>query len=190
MSPTTGPIGIRRSVFNQNNLILDQHGPIQTAFDTPGLLTSLYFKPYAEMWTALAHGDRSTAMPEAVWGTTSERRRSSYNGCGMEMLGDMASVRMANIRCVPHAATSYESQYTAANNFQEMFARHRCSQGLPASTIAHGLVVGIGSVETNATTINTTTRNRIVKLNENESIRFLKPVFFGQPETTVDAPEP
>lgn len=43
----------RKAADNQNHLSFDRHGPIQAAFETPGLLTSLYYKPYAEIWMAL-----------------------------------------------------------------------------------------------------------------------------------------
>ncbi|KAJ8120839.1 hypothetical protein ONZ43_g2556 [Nemania bipapillata] len=87
-------------------------------------------------------------------------------------------------------ALATQSQYTAANNFQEVFARYRRSQGLPASTIALGLVVGIGSAGTNPTTINTMTRNKIVKHSEHEFIQLLETAFFGQPKATMSAAEP
>ncbi|KEY70889.1 hypothetical protein S7711_00732 [Stachybotrys chartarum IBT 7711] len=34
-------------------MALDSQGPIRAAFGTPGILTSLYFRPYTELWTAL-----------------------------------------------------------------------------------------------------------------------------------------
>ncbi|KAI8623623.1 polyketide synthase [Xylariaceae sp. FL1651] len=76
-------------------------------------------------------------------------------------------------------ALATQSQYTAANNFQELFARYRRSQGYTASTISYGLVTGIGSVGTNTATINTMARNKIVCHSEYEFLKLLEPVFFS-----------
>lgn len=36
---------------------LDSRGPVRAAFQTPGILTSLYFKPYTELWRPLQEED-------------------------------------------------------------------------------------------------------------------------------------
>jgi len=38
-------------------LPVDSQGPIRAAFQTPGILTSLYFKPYTELWQPLLTGE-------------------------------------------------------------------------------------------------------------------------------------
>ncbi|KAI3322817.1 KR domain-containing protein, partial [Xylariaceae sp. AK1471] len=76
-------------------------------------------------------------------------------------------------------ALATQGQYTAANNFQELFARYRRRQGLQASTISFGLVLGVGYVGTNTTTINTMVRNKIVCQSEHDFLKLLEPAFFG-----------
>lgn len=76
-------------------------------------------------------------------------------------------------------ALATQSAYTAANNFQEVFARYRRSQGLPASTASFGLITDVGHLSTNITTINMMTRNKVLGITEYQFLRLLEPAFLN-----------
>ncbi|CAI7630711.1 unnamed protein product [Penicillium discolor] len=76
-------------------------------------------------------------------------------------------------------ALATQSAYTAANNFQEVFARYRRSQGLPASTASFGLITDVGHLSTNITTINMMARNKVLGITEYRFLRLLEPAFLN-----------
>ena len=63
-------------------------------------------------------------------------------------------------------ALATQAAYTAANNFQDAFARHRQSLGLPASTVPFSLVRNVGNVGSSASTIDTFKRNKTQPLSK------------------------
>lgn len=85
-------------------------------------------------------------------------------------------------------ALATQSAYTAANNFQELFARHRRARGLPASTAAFGLITDVGALGRNATTVNMMARNKVLGVTEAQFLRYLEPAFL-EPGKTDTAPE-
>jgi NAD(P)-dependent dehydrogenase (short-subunit alcohol dehydrogenase family) len=75
-------------------------------------------------------------------------------------------------------ALATQSAYTAANAFQEAFARYRRQLGLVASTASFGLVTGVGLVGTDSTTVDLFKRNRTQTLTERRFLELLEPAFF------------
>lgn len=76
-------------------------------------------------------------------------------------------------------ALATQSAYTAANNFQELFARYRRSQGLPASTASFGLITDVGHLSTNATTLSLMARNKALGVTEAQFLSLLEPAFLN-----------
>ncbi|KAL3485020.1 hypothetical protein BJX62DRAFT_243351 [Aspergillus germanicus] len=76
-------------------------------------------------------------------------------------------------------AHATQSAYTAANTFQEHFARFRRAQGLPASTVSFGHIVDLGHLSKNTTTINLMARNKVLSITEYEVLKFLEPAFLN-----------
>jgi len=76
-------------------------------------------------------------------------------------------------------ALATQSAYTAANNFQEAFARYRRSRGLPASTASFGLISDVGALGSNVTTVNMMTRNKVLAVTEHQFLSLLEPAFLA-----------
>lgn len=74
-------------------------------------------------------------------------------------------------------ALATQSAYTAANNFQEAFARYRRSRGLPASTASFGLISDVGVLGSNVTTVNMMVRNKVLAVTEHQFLGLLEPAF-------------
>ena len=77
-------------------------------------------------------------------------------------------------------ALATQGAYTAANNFQDYFARWRLRQGLPASTVSFGLINDMGHLSTNNTTLSLMARNGVQQISEHEMIKLLEPAFLDQ----------
>ena len=77
-------------------------------------------------------------------------------------------------------ALATQGAYTAANNFQDYFARWRLRQGLPASTVSFGLINDMGHLSTNNTTLALMARNGVQQISEHEMIKLLEPAFLDQ----------
>ncbi|KAF2963728.1 hypothetical protein GQX73_g9837 [Xylaria multiplex] len=84
-------------------------------------------------------------------------------------------VMITSIESVVALAT--QGAYTAANNFQEAFARYRLRQGLPASTVSFGLISGVGVLGHNATIRQSMDRNRVLNISEFNFLRSLEIAF-------------
>ncbi|KAF7538397.1 hypothetical protein G7054_g2978 [Neopestalotiopsis clavispora] len=80
-------------------------------------------------------------------------------------------------------ALATQSAYTAANNFQEVFARYRRSLGLPASTVSYGLIHDVGALSRSSTTLNMMERNKTLSVSEYEFLRSLELAFAGSRTT-------
>ncbi|KAM3427266.1 hypothetical protein NHJ13734_009044 [Beauveria thailandica] len=74
-------------------------------------------------------------------------------------------------------ALATQSAYTAANNFQDAFARQRRRQGLPASTASFGLITDAGHLSREATAVNMMSRNKAEGVTEHEFLRLIEPAF-------------
>ena len=74
-------------------------------------------------------------------------------------------------------ALATQSAYTAANNFQEAFARYRRNCGLPASTASFGLITDVGALGSNATTVSLMARNKVLAVTEHQFLSLLEPAF-------------
>jgi len=82
-------------------------------------------------------------------------------------------------------ALATQSAYTAANVFQDAFARYRRRLGLPASTVSFGFVSDVGSLATDPTTVDMFARNRTQTITERQFIAMLEPAFVKQdPESS------
>ncbi|CEJ86573.1 hypothetical protein VHEMI04144 [[Torrubiella] hemipterigena] len=73
-----------------------------------------------------------------------------------------------------------QSAYTAANNFQDQFARYRRRLGLPATAAQFGLVNDIGRLSTDNTTLDLMARNKVLTIPESYFLRLLEPAFIEQ----------
>ena len=87
-------------------------------------------------------------------------------------------------------ALATQAAYTAANNFQDAFARHRQSLGLPASTVSFSLVRNVGNVGSSASTIDTFKRNKTQTLSKKQFLALLEPAFLPEkrPSNVVGDP--
>ncbi|KAJ5152586.1 uncharacterized protein N7482_009064 [Penicillium canariense] len=72
-----------------------------------------------------------------------------------------------------------QGAYTAANNFQDQFARYRRRQGLPATAAQFGLVNDVGHLSTDPLTLDLMTRNKVLTVSERYFLRLLEPAFLG-----------
>lgn len=76
-------------------------------------------------------------------------------------------------------AFATQGAYTAANNFQDVFARHRRQKGLPASTVSFSLIHDITNVGTDAITVDLFERNKTLTLGESQMLTLLEPAFLN-----------
>ncbi|KAI1426421.1 hypothetical protein F5Y12DRAFT_713150 [Xylaria sp. FL1777] len=76
-------------------------------------------------------------------------------------------------------ALATQSAYTAANVFQDAFARYRRRLGLPATSVSFGFVKGIGEVGQDSITVDMFGRNRTLTLSECEFLARLEPAFLN-----------
>ncbi|KAI1805191.1 hypothetical protein F4811DRAFT_517009 [Daldinia bambusicola] len=74
-------------------------------------------------------------------------------------------------------ALATQSAYTAANAFQDAFARYRRRLGLPATSISLGFVKGIGELGQDPITVDMFARNKVLTLSEAEFLACLEPAF-------------
>ncbi|KAK7748156.1 Type I Iterative PKS [Cytospora paraplurivora] len=74
-------------------------------------------------------------------------------------------------------ALATQASYTAANNFQDGFARYRRAAGLPASTVAFSLIRDVGATGSEQATVDTFERNRTLTLSERQFLALLEPAF-------------
>ncbi|RYP57289.1 hypothetical protein DL769_009575 [Monosporascus sp. CRB-8-3] len=72
-----------------------------------------------------------------------------------------------------------QAAYIAANNFQDHFARYRRRLGLPASTVAYGLVADVKSdfLHTSVGTDDMYVRNKAMTITEHQVLAQLEPAF-------------
>ena len=73
-----------------------------------------------------------------------------------------------------------QGAYTAANNFQDQFARYRRRLGLPATAAQFGLVNDVGYLSTDTTTLELMARNKVLTVPESYFLRLLEPAFLGR----------
>ncbi|KAI1318728.1 polyketide synthase [Xylariaceae sp. FL0255] len=78
-----------------------------------------------------------------------------------------------------------QSAYTAANNFQDYFARWRRHQGLPASTVAFGLISDKGPLSSDETTLALMARNRVLQVTDDQLVKLFEPCFLNNDITPV-----
>ncbi|KAJ3580237.1 hypothetical protein NPX13_g325 [Xylaria arbuscula] len=76
-------------------------------------------------------------------------------------------------------ALATQSSYTAANAFQDAFARYRRRLGLPATSISFGFIKGIGDVGQDPITVDMFARNRALTLSESEFLARLEAAFLN-----------
>ncbi|KAI0502734.1 hypothetical protein F5B22DRAFT_640677 [Xylaria bambusicola] len=76
-------------------------------------------------------------------------------------------------------ALATQSGYTAANAFQDAFARYRRRLGLPATSISFGFIKGIGDVGQDPITVDMFARNRALALSESEFLGRLEAAFLN-----------
>ncbi|KAI0394195.1 hypothetical protein F5Y17DRAFT_476000 [Xylariaceae sp. FL0594] len=77
-------------------------------------------------------------------------------------------------------ALATQSAYTAANNFQEYFARHRRRLGLPATAISFGFINDLGSLSTDSVAVDLFARNKVLTISEHQFLALLEPAFLNQ----------
>jgi acyl transferase domain-containing protein/NADPH:quinone reductase-like Zn-dependent oxidoreductase/SAM-dependent methyltransferase len=87
-------------------------------------------------------------------------------------------------------AFATQAAYTAANNFQDQFARYRRRLGLPATTAQFGLINDIGHLSTDNVALDMMARNKALTVPESYFLRLLEPAFVGHEMAGVaGAPE-
>jgi len=80
-------------------------------------------------------------------------------------------------------AIATQGAYTAANNFQDAFARYRQRLILPASTISFSLIKEITNVGTDTKTVHLFERNKALTLGESQFLTLLEPAFLNNRTT-------
>ncbi|MCJ1431695.1 hypothetical protein MMC27_001050 [Xylographa pallens] len=85
-------------------------------------------------------------------------------------------------------ALATQSAYTAANNFQDHFARYRRRCGLPASTASFGFINDIGALSTDSTTVDMFARNKALTITEPQFLSLFEPAFLNN-EQAKPAPQ-
>jgi NAD(P)-dependent dehydrogenase (short-subunit alcohol dehydrogenase family) len=83
-----------------------------------------------------------------------------------------------------------QAAYCAANSFQDQFARHRRSQGLPATTIAFGLIHEVGELGRRVDVQNSMSRNDLYATREAGFLHLLEAAFLPQVEDGNDHYDP
>ena len=86
-------------------------------------------------------------------------------------------------------AFATQGAYTAANNFQDAFARHRRQKGLPASTVSFSLIHDITNVGTDAITVDLFERNKTLTLGESQFLTLLEPAFLNNRTAAITSSE-
>lgn len=76
-------------------------------------------------------------------------------------------------------AFATQGAYTAANNFQDAFARYRQRIGLAASTTSFSLVHEVTDVGTDTGTVDLFERNKTLTLDESQFLTYLEPAFLN-----------
>ncbi|KAF2826264.1 polyketide synthase [Ophiobolus disseminans] len=72
-----------------------------------------------------------------------------------------------------------QGAYTAANNFQDQFARYRHRLGLPATAAQFGLINDIGRLSTDKIALDMMDRNKVLTVPESYFLRLLEPAFLN-----------
>ncbi|KAI1650125.1 KR domain-containing protein [Daldinia loculata] len=83
-------------------------------------------------------------------------------------------------------ALATQSAYTAANAFQDSFARYRRRLDMPATSISLGFVNGIGELGQDSITVEMFARNKGLTLSEGEFLARLEPAFLNDGLTIND----
>ncbi|KAI1126739.1 hypothetical protein F5Y10DRAFT_293418 [Nemania abortiva] len=76
-------------------------------------------------------------------------------------------------------ALATQSAYTAANAFQDTFARYRRRLGMPATSISFGFIKEIGDLSQDSITVDMFARNRTLTLSEVEFLERLEAAFLN-----------
>ena len=74
-------------------------------------------------------------------------------------------------------AIATQAAYTAANNFQDAFARYRRALELPATAISFGLIRDVGNTGSDSNTVDTFERNKSQILSEQQFLALLESAF-------------
>ncbi|KAI8630503.1 hypothetical protein F5Y19DRAFT_427873 [Xylariaceae sp. FL1651] len=74
-------------------------------------------------------------------------------------------------------ALATQSAYTAANAFQDAFARYRRQLGLPATSVSFGFIREVGKLSQDSITVDMFARNKALTLSETEFLARLEPAF-------------
>ncbi|KAI1121201.1 hypothetical protein F5Y10DRAFT_288746 [Nemania abortiva] len=85
-------------------------------------------------------------------------------------------------------ALATQAAYTAANNFQDAFARHRRALGLPASTVSFSLIRDVGDTGSDQSTVATFERNQTMILNERQFLALFESAFVPSSDRQVSVP--
>ncbi|KAI0406831.1 hypothetical protein F4802DRAFT_612982 [Xylaria palmicola] len=80
-------------------------------------------------------------------------------------------------------ALATQSAYTAANAFQDAFARYRRRLGLPATSISFGFIKGVGGVGQDSITVDMFARNKALTLSESEFLARLEAAFLDSQDS-------
>lgn len=86
-------------------------------------------------------------------------------------------------------AFATQGAYTAANNFQDAFARQRRRMGLPASTISFSLVREVTNVGTDSITVDLFERNKTLTLGESQFLALVEPAFLNNKTADETSPD-
>lgn len=86
-------------------------------------------------------------------------------------------------------AFATQGAYTAANNFQDAFARYRRQLGLPASTTSFSLIQEVTNVGTDAITVDLFKRNKTLTLGESQFLTLLEPAFLDNKTAVTTSSE-
>jgi NADP-dependent 3-hydroxy acid dehydrogenase YdfG len=78
--------------------------------------------------------------------------------------------------------TATQASYSAANSFQDVFARFRRAQGLPACSLAMGMILDVGVASTREDIQRSLLRNGVYGTTEPELVKLLDVAFTAPPQ--------
>lgn len=158
-------IANREEVFNTVSQILRLGKPIRGIFQAAMVLEDVAFE-------TMTFEQMQAVLRPKVEGTINLHEATLEHP--LEFFTMTSSV-------VPYVGTATQTSYSAANAFQDSFARFRLARSLPAQSISLGLIMGVGVAGTREDLQRSINRNGIYGNTISEIIQLLDVAFANAP---------